>query len=123
MDVTYAEVRTPRGYSLYACDYPPPSANQTVTAIDITSDHVLTTSSRTIAAGESLNALFKVYGNNRYGDAIEFFTNSEIIDSELSFRSDERASVTQTHVFTIVITLDNGKVFKMTSTAIEIIAG
>jgi hypothetical protein len=111
------------GSAAYACSPAPIYSNQQITSIVITSDSDLSTTTATIFAGEDLGVLFKVDGNEFYGEVADIL-NKPFSGNHLYFLSDAQLDHgIQTHVFTFRITLDNGMVFEMVTTELSFTAG
>ena len=123
LDVSYISkvIGSPGGFTAVACDPVPPTSNQTVSSILITSNSTFTTTSRTVTANSSLNEFFKVYtANGSY--PTDDLIGSEYLES-FFLRTDDELNKPQTHTFTIAITLDDGRVFTLVSDRLELAQG
>jgi hypothetical protein len=122
IDMRYTMATSLFGTSVYACEPPPPIANQRITSVNITSDRDYVGTPATIPAGNELAILFKVHTD--YGNVtIDEFVNKEFRGWRLAFSTDAMADSPQTHTFTFRVTLDNGQVFEMVTPTVNLSAG
>jgi hypothetical protein len=106
----------------YACSPVDPVGDQKITAISIKSNNVLTTVNGTFAAGQELSSIFfvMVLGG---AQPIDDILNKELYYNVMTIITNEKADATQLHTFTITISLDDGRIFDLTTEEGEITPG
>lgn len=118
MDVEYrrAQLKHPSfgpTMAAFACSPPEPQSDQKITALSITSNNVLTTRDTTLAAGTDLTGLY-----------IKFpppyaYLNETLYETTLKLTTTRDVDVSQTHRFTVILKLDDGRSFEMTTKDLE----
>ncbi|HZY77945.1 MAG TPA: hypothetical protein VFE50_00385 [Cyclobacteriaceae bacterium] len=106
----------------YACSPPVPFSEQMVTSIVITSNQALTNSSGELSyvAGDDISAVFSIEDQNGTVTLIEDFIEKPFYGDSFSLFSELDIDAAQHHTFTVTITLDDGREFKMTTKDIEL---
>jgi hypothetical protein len=109
------------GSVLFAWQPPPVTSNQLITDVNIISNNAIESDSLNAPAGSSLNSIFTIWGKSSYGFPITSIIQNGELDTQIYFRSPAALTRPQTHVFTIVIVLDDGRTFKLVTPSLELI--
>lgn len=104
----------------YACSPVEPVGDQRITDISITSNNQLTTTLGAYPAGLDLIDLFRVsvYGGDL---AVSTILDKDLYSNLFYLVSNEKVDVTQKHIFTINVSLDDGRTFTLVAPEAELI--
>ncbi len=105
----------------YACSPAPPQPTEKIADIAIFSnaDYVQANSTKVIAAGDTLNAVFNIY--DRYSGRIvglpDFLVDENVMASDewIIFQPSSPPAEAQTHEFTVHYRLENGEFYNITA--------
>lgn len=126
-DVVYnSEIASYGGFNAYACSPIPPQPTEKISEIAVFSSakYAQLTSSKVFAAGDALNAIFKIYEpySGRIVGLPDFFVGDSPVASDQSFTLQLTAAPSEpsTQQFTIHYRLENGEFYQFTTDVVTI---
>jgi hypothetical protein len=127
-EVTYqSQAALKGGFRAYACSPPPPQPTEEIAEIAVFSlaDYAQASSSKVFAAGDTLNALFKIYDSysGRIVGLPDFLVDDDLAAANQPFTLQLTAAPQESteHQFTVHYRLENGEFYEFTTDPITIV--
>ncbi len=126
-EATYSsEIASVGGFQAFACSPPPPQPTEEIAEITVfsSSDYVQNLSNKVFAAGDTLNAIIKIYEpySGRIVGLPDFLVDDDLAASDETFTLQITAAPVQPtqQQFTVHYRLENGEFYEFTTDSVTI---